>query len=400
MIKVRAALLAFIALLSCLVSCGDGQSSALQQLSKAGYSLSVEEFHRAASSGDAVALELFLEAGTSIDVPGENKSTALILAAAAGKIEAVSALLRHGAKVAARDASGRGMAMAAVTGAEVRVLELLQEAGLDLEAKDELLVLAAKSGHLNMTQALLPKCSEQIQAALVAAASAGSLEVAEALLNAGASLFSTTQEGLTPLALAVTGGHLSMAEFLLHSGSHRCALGADLKTPIERATAPELRALLESSPSAEELAPAGVSLANLKAALGPADLDTSVVDRLRLRCVREQTLPFMLKGNEAAPLAFYLAKAGARPIIPEVGTPLDDTGWVVHSELSKDSHLPEWMMGSWIIKNRKTFHQVIQQSFINKVAEVNKKKVKANDFIVNKLQTHTRDSKVRRLSKK
>ena len=169
---------AILCLAAALFGCGCGRhpDDALASLTARGYSLSVQEFHRAAKGGDAEALRLFLEAGTAVDVRSADGRTALVVAAHAGKHEAVDYLLKRGAS-----SSTPGLLAAAVMSGQVRVYTLLQEAGVLPPAEDGLLAKAAELGHLEMTRLLLPLASPPLRdAALRAACAAGRTSTATA----------------------------------------------------------------------------------------------------------------------------------------------------------------------------------------------------------------------------
>ena len=109
-----------------MVSCGDKQQEAKQELSAKSFTFTVEEFIRAAKEGNVTALKHFLEAGMLVDVKDGEGSTALFRAAQGGRSEAVQFLLGQGART---DLTGVGF--------------------------DTPLVAAARSGSAESVQAML-----------------------------------------------------------------------------------------------------------------------------------------------------------------------------------------------------------------------------------------------------
>ena len=88
-------------------ACQESKPSAQASLRKLGYHFTVDHYLRAADAGDSLAVERFLAYQMPVDQPGPDGDSALIRAAAAGRIEAVAFLLDAGAKVDFRGAHGR-----------------------------------------------------------------------------------------------------------------------------------------------------------------------------------------------------------------------------------------------------------------------------------------------------
>lgn len=365
-----------------LVGCRDRQSESLVGLAQAGYSLSVGEFHRAAQEGDVAAMELFLNAGTRLDIRGERGETALTLAARGGRAAAVDWLIRKSVALTIRNQSGEGVMIAAVMGGSAQVLDLFLRAGVVVDDNDKLLVLAAKQGHLELCQMLLTKCGSQMDQAFLAAAGAGQVAVADYLLRNGADPFILSPgDGATALMLAAQGNHRRMAEFLLQNGANRFALDSGGRCAFELAASAgakdcvellgeevnlaerelglvedvhaasvlqEVRMVAGSEAGPEESLEVGVKpFAMMSRLLGPADAGTDMVLRLRLKTVREAMAPFLLSRVDEGGGGFLLLAAGEATDV-QVGGQIGTTGWkLVRSAPTASTAaigtLPKWM---------------------------------------------------------
>ena len=288
------------ALLLLLASCGETQDSALPQLTAKGYSLSAAEYHRAAVGGDVSALELFLQSGVKVDVPDDAGATALMLAAEAGKEEAVVFLLDKGADLQRRDHRQADVGRYAVQGGSARVLRLLLEKGYVVVPEAGLLAQCCKTHQLEVMQVLLPLCQAEKQGAMLTAAEAGADAQIELLLKEGASLL---ERGPSALALAAAAGHESTVKLLLRSGGDRFQLNPAGALPLDSAAGHEgLVKLLSDPPSVEERGAAVViPFPQVTQMLGKADADGKAHRRLRLRAMRLSTVPWPADGEWAAP---------------------------------------------------------------------------------------------------
>jgi hypothetical protein len=308
-----------------LASCGETQDSALPQLTAKGYALSAAEYHRAGVAGDVSALALFLQSGVMVDVPDEAGATALMLAAEAGKENAVAFLLDHAAGLKQRDLQQADVGMYATRGGSARVLRLILEKGYVVEPGHGLLGAACRSKHHEVMQVLLPLCQEEKQAALLAAAAAGADAQIEILLKDGASL---VDRGPSALAIAAAAGHESTVRLLLRSGGDRFQMDQAGALPLDVAAGHEaVVRLLSEPPSTEERGAAiVVPLPQAAQLLGKADADGKAHRRLRLRSMRLSTVPWPADGVWLAPWS--------------VTEPKVQEGW------------PEWMKAKSVILSR------------------------------------------------
>lgn len=257
--------------------------------------------HNACSYGHFEVTELLVKHGANVNVADLWKFTPLHEAAAKGKYEIVKLLLKHGADPTKKNRDG------------ATPLNLIREGDqdvADLLRGNAALLDAAKKGDLPRVQRLVT--SENINCRdaqgrnstpLHLAAGYNNFEVAEFLLENGADVNAQDKGGLIPLHNASSYGHLDIAALLikhntvvnatdkwgfapLHEAAQKgrtqlCALllahGADAfmknqenQTPIELATAEDVKCLLQDAMTAsigqQHIATSTASLCSLVAA--------------------------------------------------------------------------------------------------------------------------------------
>jgi ankyrin repeat protein len=158
----------------------------------------------------------------------EAGGTALIVASAAGRSEAVELLLRKGAAVGAQDERGWTALMRAAYFGHGRVASLLLEAGAD------------------------PNVGEKYQGAtaLHFASRQDRHDVVRSLLEAGADPNAALSNGWTPLLWAVERGSVETVRLLLSAGANPDASSANGQTAYQwaqRRGSKEILALLEAA---------------------------------------------------------------------------------------------------------------------------------------------------------
>ena len=201
----------------------------MSRLEKRGYAYSVEEFHRAARSGDVEAVEEFLAAGMAVDVPDAKATTAIGAACLGDATNVVRVLLKAGASVSAPAADNRSPLMLTATAGSAPTARLLIENGADPRARDpekwHPLALATWHHRVDVATVLAAQAPvEDLDDALLLAALRGDLEMVDLLLRRGASVRSQDAEGRTPLMLAAVHGHSAVAKRLIDNGANRFEL--------------------------------------------------------------------------------------------------------------------------------------------------------------------------------
>src|SRR5262245_45330761 len=167
-----------------------------------------EDLLTAARKGDARTVKALLTKGAAVNAKNSYGATALSFAADKGHLEVVKVLLQHKADVNAKDTFYKFAALDwAVMRSNVEIVKALVEAGA--AGADDALVTAATRGSLELVQAILDKGKpkpDTLTKAL-AATPAKSTAVAELLKKAGAKPPApTTEAAVDPALLAVYAG--------------------------------------------------------------------------------------------------------------------------------------------------------------------------------------------------
>ncbi|KAL4657022.1 ankyrin repeat domain-containing protein 50-like [Arapaima gigas] len=194
----------------------------------------------AAYMGHRDAMEILLDAGAEVDRPDGDGRTALSVAAMCvpsaaegNRSGVVSLLLERGADPGHRDKDNMTPLLLAAYEGHVEVVELLLEAGADV---DEItaahasgaitpLLAAASMGHMAVVNVVLfwgaavDAIDSEGRTALSLAATRGSTEVVRALLDRGLDENHKDHLGWTPLHAAACGGHKAVCAVLTDSGS-------------------------------------------------------------------------------------------------------------------------------------------------------------------------------------
>ena len=146
----------------------------------------------AAVSGDLVIVLLFLDSGAKVDAQAGNGWTSLALAATKGHVQVVHHLLKSGADVNLTDVFGWSALMHATEQNRLTVVNLLTaQPGIKIDAH-----------------------SVKGATALHRAAAQGYLAIAQRLIQGGADLKQTDNEGRTALDYAREAGHPELLEDL------------------------------------------------------------------------------------------------------------------------------------------------------------------------------------------
>ncbi|MDD2671058.1 MAG: ankyrin repeat domain-containing protein [Syntrophales bacterium] len=175
----------------------------------------------AAGLGDAARVESLLKRGADVNARETGgqltfmRYTALMRAAGKGHTAAVRVLLARGADIHAGDSEGRTALMMAAQGGHQAIAEMLVGAGANIHARsrqdDTALIAAARGGHEGTIRWLLKRraavnaANDLGETALMAAALRGHARAVEALLGGGARTEMIDEMGNTALILASTG---------------------------------------------------------------------------------------------------------------------------------------------------------------------------------------------------
>jgi ankyrin repeat protein len=150
----------------------------------------------AAENGHLMAIQALLSApGIDIDAKSPDGDAALILAAQNGNDEAVKALINKGANVNAANNNGWTPLMSAAQHGHLTTIQILLSAkGIDIDTKNS-----------------------DGATALILAAANGKDDIVKELINNGADVNITDNNGRTPQMWALQGGHQTTAQILLNS---------------------------------------------------------------------------------------------------------------------------------------------------------------------------------------
>jgi ankyrin repeat protein len=184
----------------------------------------------AAQNGNANVISLLIKAGADPNATGPDGQTTLMLASRSGHVDAVKTLLAHGVDVNAAEAwYGQTALIWAAAEGHLAVVRALAENGANVhartiaqegfpkwrEGKD---YRSDKDG--NSLQPLRSTFPRGGLTALLYAARQGHVEVASALVDAGASPDEQDPDGLSAITVAIVNGHYDVAARLLDKGAN------------------------------------------------------------------------------------------------------------------------------------------------------------------------------------
>jgi ankyrin repeat protein len=192
---------------------------------KAGFTV----LHWAAKEGSMELVSRLLACGASPLTKDKDDATPLLLASSSGHMDIAKRLVEHmdGRGLEQMDKRGRTALHLAVPACNVEMVSLLLSVGAKAMVSDKrretALMLAISYGHLGIVKLLAEHMEEgglEVQDAMGRTAvhlalRAGHLDMAAALLSAGAKAMVMDRRGQTPLLLAAQGGHVDIVELLL-----------------------------------------------------------------------------------------------------------------------------------------------------------------------------------------
>jgi ankyrin repeat protein len=206
----------------------------------------VRPLHLAAANGSAGMVRLLLDAGAEPNVSDGAGETVLMTAARSGSADAVKALLDRGAVTDARDAEfGQTALMFAVRANDLAIVRALLDRKADVNVRTRTgkpptwrRPGAGGGSHgMGIVRGGWPARGMRDPAPgamtpLLYAARDGRLEIAEALLAAGADMSAADANGITPLLMAITNAKTEVAQLLIERGAPVNAVDWYGRTPL------------------------------------------------------------------------------------------------------------------------------------------------------------------------
>jgi len=222
-------IIALIVLCAGIVSCSGERYTALMN---------------AARNGDNNAVGRMLDLGTEINQQTTKGKTALMLAASGGHTDTVKLLLDRGADVATKDKYGTSALIVAATGGHTDTVKTLLSFGADPFIKDSsggsALTNATFFGQTETVAMILENTKEipkpHSDELLLLAAGLGHIDIATLLLAKGANANARGIKQRTPLMAASAFNKIKMVALLLEHQADITANDADGVTALEVAT--------------------------------------------------------------------------------------------------------------------------------------------------------------------
>ena len=213
--------------------------------------LKVSPLMYAAKNGNKTIIESLLQrTNVNPDYQSSGGPTALSYAARTGQLRVIQLLLRNGADPEKSDSHKETALFHAVKHGQVAVVNfLVVEEKVECDGQNRLgqtpLFFAIETSNTEIAEVLLESGAssktedrERISH-LSHAASKGHLSMAKLLLKHGADLECGGWSGQTPLISAAQSGHLKMAKLLLESGANPGVEASDGETPLSHAARAE-----------------------------------------------------------------------------------------------------------------------------------------------------------------
>jgi ankyrin repeat protein len=190
--------------------------------------------HQAVEKGDVEEARALLEQGVDVDVRNKEEYTPLHTAALNGQAEVSKLLLEKGADVQARNAYGsRPIDLVFEEKGNLKTLKVLESHGaeiFDTKAHDHYMYWGIHQGQ--------EPPIDDADRLLAASVRAGNIEMANYLIEYGASLYTTTgpeHEKESLMHDAVQGGSLEMVKFLVEKGAPINELNDFTQSPVHLA---------------------------------------------------------------------------------------------------------------------------------------------------------------------
>lgn len=248
--------------------------TARRELFLRGYSYKPEVLLDAAKDGDTLGVKLFLIAGMSPEVRNDAGETPLLLAARYDHAQTERALLEKGADVNARDKRGFTPLMRAVLNGSTEAVKTIMEFRPDLNAQttdpdpdtsgSTALMYAVAKDRKEVVDLLLDAGADinesdvTVGSALTWAAYYDREEIVEDLLDRGADPNVVNSVGGTPLIVAASKGSARIVQMLLEHGAdpaHKSKNGRDALQWAHDAHRPDLLKVLQDAAAAKRKKP-------------------------------------------------------------------------------------------------------------------------------------------------
>lgn len=231
---------------------------AKKQLQSMGLEASEAEFLRAATTGNAAALPLLLEAGINPNAKDEQSRNAAALASMNGHVGLISVLATSGCNLNQPDRDGNSPLIHAIHAAQMECAKALIQASVNVDVRDNegmsAVMLSVLAGHYAILESLINagadvnvKNHESGQTALMMAADRGSYDMSELLLkNAITSEDRDAQDrkGATALLYAARKGHTEVVRLLCTKKANVNLADKEGNTPIKTAANAEVAKIL------------------------------------------------------------------------------------------------------------------------------------------------------------
>jgi len=205
-----------------------------------GYTL----LQRAAERGDQAAVDYLLESGANVELRERSSlTTALHMAAAAGNLEVVVALIENDAQLDWIDKVRRTPLHLATKNGHLAIVDVLLNNGADANVMDKFenppLHIAVKAGHIAIAKRLIDADADinliggpLKEAPIHLAVQGGLTDFAEYLLGKGADVNRKDKTGKTPLHRAAGLGNVELAKLLIANGATLNQKDNNLATPL------------------------------------------------------------------------------------------------------------------------------------------------------------------------
>lgn len=191
--------------------------------------------HAAAARGDVPAIGRLLRAGAGMEARDASGSTALLVATRANRVEAARALIEAGADVNAKDRIGDSPYLYAGARGHLEILGMTLAHGADLRSTNRYggtaLIPAAERGHVDTVKTLVEAgvavdhvnrlgWTALLEAVILGDGGERHRKIVAILLQAGADPNLADRDGVTPLQHARARGYREIERALRAAGGH------------------------------------------------------------------------------------------------------------------------------------------------------------------------------------